>query len=103
MLCICVLGGFKRCYVFIGDIIVVMVKDVILGGIKKGMVLKVVVVCIKKEICWKDGIYICFDDNVVVLLIVVDELRGICIFGFVVCELREKDFMWIVLFVFEVL
>lgn len=69
VLIICVLGGIKRRYVFVGDKIVVFIKDVILNGnVKKGVVLIVVVVCIKKEVRRVDGFYICFDDNVVVLL-----------------------------------
>lgn len=79
-----------------------MKEAILSGNIKKGMVFKVVVVCIKKEICCCDGFYICFDDNVVVLFNVVDEFWGICIFGFVVCELCECDYMCIVLLVFEV-
>lgn len=83
--------------------IVVFVKEVVFGGIKKGVIFKVVVVCIRKEICCCDGSYICFDDNVVVLLSVSEELCGMCIFGFVVCELCECDYMWIVFLVLEVL
>lgn len=68
VMCIKVLGGFKCCYVYIGDIIKVIVKDVILcGKVKKGEVFDVVVVCICKGVCCVDGLLICFDVNVVVL------------------------------------
>lgn len=104
ILCIWVLGGLLWCYVGIGDVIVVIVKDVILGGnVKWGDVVKVVVVCIVKE-CWCfDGSYIKFDENVVVIIKFDNDLCGICIFGLVGCELWEKWFMKIILLVLEVL
>lgn len=69
VMCIKVLGGLYCCYVVIGDIIKVIVKEVILcGKVKKGDVLKVVVVRIKKGVCCLDGLVICFDGNVCVIL-----------------------------------
>lgn len=103
VMCIKVFGGLKCKYVFVGDIIVVFVKEVILCGcVKKGDVMKVVVVCIVKDICCVDGLVICFDCNVVVLINNQKELVGICIFGFVFCELCVKNYMKIILFVLEV-
>lgn len=84
--------------------IVVIVKDVIFGGnVKKGDVVKVVIVCIKKEVCCLDGFYIKFDENVVVILKNDGEFCGICIFGLVGCEFCDKKFMKIVLLVLEVI
>ncbi len=103
VLCIRVLGGSKRRYASIGDTIVVTVKDATPGGIKKGTVSKAVVVRTKKEIRRRDGSYIRFDDNAVVLLTAADEPRGTRIFGPVARELREKDFMRIVSLAPEVL
>lgn len=103
VLCIRVLGGSKRRYASIGDKIVVTVKDSTPGGLKKGTVSKAVVVRTKKEIRRKDGSYIRFDDNAVVLLTAADEPRGTRIFGPVARELREKDFMRIVSLAPEVL
>ena len=81
VLCIRVLGGSKRRYASIGDKIVVTVKAASPGGVKKGTVSKAVVVRTKKEIRRKDGSYIRFDDNAVVLLDGSDEPRGTRIFG----------------------
>jgi large subunit ribosomal protein L14 len=103
VLCIRVLGGTKRRYASIGDTIVVTVKEATPGGIKKGTVSKAVVVRTKKEIRRKDGSYIRFDDNAVVLLNQGGEPRGTRIFGPVARELREKDFMRIVSLAPEVL
>jgi len=103
VLCIRVLGGSKRRYASVGDKIVVTVKDATPGGIKKGTVSRAVVVRTKKEIRRKDGSYIRFDDNAVVLLNNADEPRGTRIFGPVARELREKDFMKIVSLAPEVL
>ena len=96
VLCIRVLGGTKRRYASIGDQIVVTVKTTSPGGVKKGTVSKAVVVRTKKEIRRKDGSYIRFDDNAVVLLTNTDEPRGTRIFGPVARELRERDYMRIV-------
>ena len=103
VLCIRVLGGSKRRYAGVGDTIVVTVKSASPGGIKKGSVSKAVVVRTKKEIRRKDGSYIRFDDNAVVLLTATDEPRGTRIFGPVARELREKDYMRIVSLAPEVL
>lgn len=96
VLCIRVLGGSGRRYASVGDTIVVSVKEVSPGGVKKGTVSKAVIVRTKKEIRRKDGSYIRFDDNAVVLLTANDEPRGSRIFGPVARELREKDYMRIV-------
>lgn len=103
VLCIRVLGGSKRRYASIGDKIVVSVKDATPGGIKKGTVSKAVIVRTKKEIRRKDGSYIRFDDNAVVLLNNQDEPRGTRIFGPVARELRDRDYMRIVSLAPEVL
>lgn len=101
--CIRVLGGNQR-YASIGDKIVVSVKDAIPSGqVKKGTVSKAVVVRVKKEYRRKDGSYIRFDDNAVVLLDNQDEPRGTRIFGPVARELREKEYMKIVSLAPEVL
>lgn len=96
VLCIRVLGGSKRRYASIGDEIVVTVKASTPGGVKKGTVSKAVVVRTKKEIRRKDGSYIRFDDNAVVLLTATGEPRGTRIFGPVARELRDRDYMRIV-------
>ena len=103
VLCIRVLGGSKRRYASIGDQIIVSVKEATPGGVKKGTVSKAVVVRTKKEIRRKDGSYIRFDDNAVVLLTANDEPRGTRIFGPVARELRDKDYMRIVSLAPEVL
>jgi len=103
VLCIRVLGGSKRRYASIGDTIVVTVKETSPGGIKKGTVSKAVVVRTRKEIRRKDGSYIRFDDNAVVLLNAADEPRGTRIFGPVARELREREYMRIISLAPEVL
>ena len=104
VLCIRVLGGSKRRYASIGDMIVVTVKSAASNSaIKKGTVSKAVIVRTKKEIRRKDGSYIRFDDNAVVLLNASEEPRGTRIFGPVARELRDKDFMKIVSLAPEVL
>ncbi|TVQ47298.1 MAG: 50S ribosomal protein L14 [Saprospirales bacterium] len=103
VLCIKVLGGSKRRYASIGDQIVVTVKHATPGGVKKGTVTKAVIVRTKKEIRRKDGSYIRFDDNAVVLLNAAGDPRGTRIFGPVARELREKDYMRIVSLAPEVL
>jgi large subunit ribosomal protein L14 len=101
--CIKVLGGTRKRYASIGDIIVVSVKNASPGGVKKGTVSRAVVVRTRKELGRKDGSYIRFDDNAVVLLTATDEPRGTRIFGPVARELRERDFMRIVSLAPEVL
>jgi large subunit ribosomal protein L14 len=103
VLCIRVLGGSKRRYASIGDQIVVTVKDATPGGIKKGTISKAVIVRTKKALRRKDGSYIRFDDNAVVLLNTAGEPRGSRIFGPVARELRDKDYMKIVSLAPEVL
>jgi len=104
VLCIKVLGGTRKKYASVGDKIIVTVKNALpSGNIKKGAVSKAVVVRTKKEIRRNYGSYIRFDDNAVVLLTPVDELRGTRIFGPVARELREKQFMKIISLAPEVL
>ncbi|HOH99928.1 MAG TPA: 50S ribosomal protein L14 [Bacteroidales bacterium] len=104
VLCIRVLGGTGKRYASIGDKIVVTVKDALpSGNIKKGSVVKAVVVRTKKEIRRMDGSYIRFDDNAVVLLNAAGEMIGTRIFGPVARELREKKYMKIVSLAPEVL
>jgi large subunit ribosomal protein L14 len=103
VLCIRVLGGSKKRYATVGDKIVVSVKSALPSGeAKKGTVSKAVVVRTTKEIRRADGSYIRFDDNAVVLLNNVNEVRGTRIFGPVARELRDK-FMKIVSLAPEVL
>jgi large subunit ribosomal protein L14 len=91
VLCIRVLGGSKKRYATVGDQIVVSVKSALPSGeAKKGTVSKAVVVRTTKEIRRADGSYIRFDDNAVVLLNNVNEVRGTRIFGPVARELRDK-------------
>jgi len=91
VLCIRVLGGTGKRYASVGDKIVVTVKSAMPSGeAKKGMVSKAVVVRTKKEIRRTDGSYIRFDDNAVVLLNNLDEIRGTRIFGPVPRELRDR-------------
>jgi large subunit ribosomal protein L14 len=102
--CIKVLGGSKRRYAGIGDIIVVTVKEAIPNAkVKKGDVLKAVVVGPRKEIRRPDGSYIRFDDNSAVLINNQREPLGTRIFGPVARELRAKRFMKIVSLAPEVL
>ena len=89
-LCIRVLGGTKRRYATVGDVIVVAIKSVIPSSdIKKGAVSKAVIVRTKKEVRRADGSYIRFDDNACVLLNNAGEMRGTRIFGPVAREVRE--------------
>jgi len=102
--CIKVLGGSKRRYASVGDIIVVSVKDAIPHSkVKKGAVMKAVVVRTKKEVGRPDGSFIKFDNNSAVLLNNVNEPLGTRIFGPVARELRQKNFMKIVSLAPEVL
>jgi large subunit ribosomal protein L14 len=102
--CIKVLGGSRRRYASIGDIIVVTVKEAIPNAkVKKGDVLKAVVVRTKKEIKRPDGSYIRFDDNSAVLINQAKEPVGTRIFGPVARELRAKRFMKIISLAPEVL
>lgn len=103
VLCIRVLGGTRKKYASVGDKVVVTVKSAIPSGeVKKGTVSKAVVVRTKKEIRRNDGSYIRFDDNAVVLLNNLGEIRGTRIFGPVARELRD-NYMKIVSLAPEVL
>ena len=102
--CIKVLGGTRRRYGYVGDVIVVSIKSAVPGGsVKKGEVSKAVVVRTKKEEGRRDGSYVRFDDNAVVLVDEQNEPKGTRIFGPVARELREKQFMKIVSLAPEVL
>jgi len=104
VLCIRVLGGSGRRYAYIGDEIVATVKDAIPGGaVKRGEVVRAVVVRTKKERRRDDGTYIRFDENACVLLNEQRQPRGTRIFGPVARELRDKKFMRIVSLAPEVL
>ncbi len=98
------LGNSGQDYAGIGDKIVVTVKDALPGGgMKKGTVSKAVIVRTKNKLRRKDGSYINFDDNAVVLLNAADDPRGTRIFGPVARELRDKGYMKIVSLAPEVL
>jgi large subunit ribosomal protein L14 len=104
LLCIRVLGGSSRRYAGLGDVIVGTVKDAIPGGgVKKGDIVKAVVVRTRKESRRKDGTYIRFDDNACVIINDQQQARGTRIFGPVGRELRDKKFMRIVSMAPEVL
>jgi large subunit ribosomal protein L14 len=104
VLCIRVLGGSARRYAGVGDVIVGTVKDALPGGaVKKGEVVRAVVVRTAKERRRPDGSYIRFDDNAVVILNEQRNPRGTRIFGPVARELREKRFMKIISLAPEVL
>lgn len=102
--CIQVLGGSRRRYAYVGDIIVASVKDATPGGVvKKGEVVRAVVVRTKKEMRRSDGSYIKFDENAAVIINEVKNPRGTRIFGPVARELRDKNFMKIISLAPEVL
>ena len=105
VLCIRVLGGSKRRYAGVGDVIVAAVKDATPGGnVKKGEVVKAVVVRTKKASRRSDGTYIRFDDNACVIINPENlQPRGTRIFGPVAREMRERKFMRIVSLAPEVL
>ena len=97
LLTIRVLGGSGRRYAGLGDVIVATVKDAIPGGnVKKGDVVKAVIVRTKKEVRRPDGSYIKFDENAAVILKADGDPRGTRIFGPVGRELRDKKFMKII-------
>ena len=97
LLCIKTLGGSKRRYASVGDIVVVSVKEAIPNSkVKKGEVMRAVIVRTAKEISRADGSYIKFDDNSAVLLSPQNEPIGTRIFGPVARELRAKKFMKII-------
>ena len=104
LLCIRVLGGSSRRYAGVGDVIVGTVKEATPGGsVKKGEVVRAVVVRTKKESRRSDGTYIRFDDNACVIIDPNRQPRGTRIFGPVARELREERFMRIVSLAPEVL
>jgi large subunit ribosomal protein L14 len=103
IMCIKVLGGSRRRYARIGDIIIASVKEAAVGGTcKKGEVLKAVIVRTKKELGRVDGSYIRFDDNAAVVINDQNEPVGTRIFGPVARELRNKNFMKIISLASEV-
>jgi large subunit ribosomal protein L14 len=104
ILCIRIHGGSRRRYASIGDVIVATVKAATPGGsVKKGDVVRAVVVRTKKEFGRKDGTYIAFDENAAVLIDNQGNPRGTRIFGPVARELRDRNFMKIVSLAPEVL
>lgn len=104
LLCIRVLGGSGRRFAGIGDTIVATVKDAIPGGnVKKGEIVKAVIVRTRKERRRPDGSYIRFDENAAVILATNGEPRGTRIFGPIGRELRDKKFMRIISLAPEVL
>jgi len=97
LMCIRILGGTNRRYAFLGDVIVGTIKDALpTATVKKGEVVKAVVVRTVKEQRRKDGSYIKFDDNACVLIDQYGDPKGTRIFGPVGRELREKDFLKII-------
>jgi len=104
ILCIRVLGGTKTRYASIGDKIVGTVKDAMpSGNVKKGQVVKAVVVRTKKEVRRLDGSYIRFSDNACVIIDENEQMKGTRVFGPVARELRDNNFMKIVSLAPEVL
>jgi large subunit ribosomal protein L14 len=104
LLCIRVLGGSKRRYANIGDVIVAAVKDATPGGVvKKGTVVRAVVVRTKKGVRRNDGSYVKFDDNAAVIIKEDKNPTGTRIFGPVARELRENKYMKILSLAPEVL
>ncbi|HBK68800.1 MAG TPA: 50S ribosomal protein L14 [Firmicutes bacterium] len=113
LMCIRVLGGSGKRYAGLGDLIVAVVKDALppsaarkgagIAGVKKGEIVKAVVVRTSKEVRRPDGSYIRFDDNAAVIINEQMNPRGTRIFGPVARELREKNFMKIVSLAPEVL
>lgn len=104
LMCIRVMGGALRRYASLGDIIIASVKEATPGGVvKKGDVVKAVVVRTKKEVRRPDGSYIKFDENAAVIIKDDGTPRGTRIFGPVARELRDKDYMKIVSLAPEVL
>jgi large subunit ribosomal protein L14 len=104
IMCIRVLGGSGRRTASVGDIIVASVKSAAPGGqVKKGEVVRAVIVRVRKDLRRPDGSYITFDDNAAVIINDAKQPRGTRIFGPVARELRERDFMRIVSLAPEVL
>ena len=104
VMCFRVLGGTRRKFASIGDVIVCSVKDAAPNGqLKKGQVVRAVVVRTKKPVRRKDGSYIKFDDNAAVIIDEQKEPSGTRIFGPVARELREKQYMKIISLASEVI
>ncbi len=104
VMCIRVLGGSRRRYAHVGDVVVVSIRSAIPNSpVKKGSVVRAVVVRTKKEFGRRDGTFIRFSDNAAVLVTDTGEPRGTRIFGPVARELRERKFMRIVSLAPEVL
>ena len=104
VMCFRVLGGTRRKTASIGDVVVCSVKDATPNGqVKKGEVIKAVIVRTKKAVRRRDGSYIRFDDNAAVIIDEQKEPRGARIFGPVARELREKQYMKIISLASEVL
>ena len=104
LLCIKVLGGSKRRYASVGDVIVVSIKEAMPNSkVKKGDVMRAVIVRTAKEVPRQDGSYIKFDENSAVLINQQNEPIGTRIFGPVARELRAKNFMKIISLAPEVL
>ena len=104
LMCFRVLGGTRKRYANIGDIVVCSVKKAAPGGtVKKGDVVKAVIVRTRKQYRRPDGTYIRFDDNAAVIINDQKQPKGTRIFGPVARELREKDYMKIVSLAPEVL
>ncbi|HLV10699.1 MAG TPA: 50S ribosomal protein L14 [Halanaerobiales bacterium] len=104
LLCLKVLGGSRKRYARIGDVIVATVKEAIPDGmVKKGEVVQAVVVRTKKELKRPDGSYIKFDENAAVIIDKANNPQGTRIFGPVARELREKNYMKIISLAPEVL
>lgn len=104
ILCIRVLGGTKKRYASVGDKIVATVKEALpSGNIKKGQVVRAVVVRTKKEVRRSDGSYIRFGDNACVIIDENGQMKGTRVFGPVARELRDNDFMKVVSLAPEVL
>ena len=103
-MCVKVLGGSKRKFARVGDIIVVAIKDALPNApVKKGTIERAVIVRTKKEYRRPDGTYIRFDDNACVIIDTTKNPKGKRIFGPVARELREKDYMKIISLAPEVL
>jgi len=97
LLCLKVLGSSRKRYAHVGDVIIATVKEAIPDGmVKKGEVVKAIVVRTKKELSREDGTYIKFDENAAVILDDTDNPKGTRIFGPVTRELRDKNHMKII-------
>lgn len=104
IMCFRILGGTRRKFASIGDVIVCSVKDSTPNGqVKKGDIVRAVVVRTKKSVRRKDGSYIKFDDNAAVIIDAQKEPQGTRIFGPVARELREKQYMKIISLASEVI